>query len=90
MYVYPDEVPMAAGRYLPQCAMPLDRWLVVPVMRLLPARTRAQIEAAGNITDVVVPWTRRAACRGCRAGSGFPPRAHPGATSPTYAAATGS
>jgi glyoxylase-like metal-dependent hydrolase (beta-lactamase superfamily II) len=46
---------MAAGRYLPQYAMPLDRWLVAPVMRLLPARTRARIEAAGSITDVVHP-----------------------------------
>jgi glyoxylase-like metal-dependent hydrolase (beta-lactamase superfamily II) len=46
---------MAAGTYLPQYAMPLDRWVIVPLMRLLPARTRARIEAAGDITDVVQP-----------------------------------
>jgi glyoxylase-like metal-dependent hydrolase (beta-lactamase superfamily II) len=55
VYVAADELPAAAGRYLPQFAMPLDRWLVVPIMRLLPARTRARIEAANSITDLVEP-----------------------------------
>jgi glyoxylase-like metal-dependent hydrolase (beta-lactamase superfamily II) len=55
VYVHPDELPMAAGRYLPQYSMPLDRWLVIPLMRLLPAGTRARIEAANSITDVVRP-----------------------------------
>lgn len=53
VYVHPDEVPMAAGRYLPDRSMPLDRWVVVPVMRRLPRRVREQAEAAGDITDVV-------------------------------------
>ena len=35
--------------------MPLDRWLIVPLMRLLPSRTRERLEAAGSITDVVRP-----------------------------------
>src|SRR5512132_3531445 len=55
VYVHADELPMAAGRYLPQYAMPLDRWLVAPLMHLLPTRTRARIEAANSITDVVHP-----------------------------------
>jgi hypothetical protein len=59
VYVHAVELPMAAGRYLPQYAMPLDRWLVAPLMRLLPARTRARIEAAGDITDVVAPLDRQ-------------------------------
>jgi glyoxylase-like metal-dependent hydrolase (beta-lactamase superfamily II) len=59
VYVHPDELPMAAGRYLPQYAMPLDRWLVVPLMRLLPTRIRGRIEAAGSITDVVAPLDRQ-------------------------------
>ncbi len=49
------ELPMAAGRYLPEFSMPLDRWLIVPVMRLLPATTRRRVEAAGDITDVIRP-----------------------------------
>ncbi|WP_418605303.1 MBL fold metallo-hydrolase [Georgenia sp. SUBG003] len=55
VHVHPDEVPTAAGRYLPERSMPLDRWLVVPLMRLLPARRRTAVEAAGDITDVVRP-----------------------------------
>ena len=54
-YVHPAELPMARGRYLPGFGMPLDHWVVMPVMRLLPARTRARIEAAGDITDVTRP-----------------------------------
>ncbi|WP_152190030.1 nitroreductase/quinone reductase family protein [Georgenia satyanarayanai] len=49
------ELPMAAGRYLPEYAMPLDRWVVVPLMRLLPAATRRRVEAAGDITDIISP-----------------------------------
>jgi deazaflavin-dependent oxidoreductase (nitroreductase family) len=55
VYAHAAELPMAAGKYLPQYAMPLDRWLVAPLLRLLPARTRARIEAANSITDVVHP-----------------------------------
>jgi hypothetical protein len=36
---------MAPGKYLPEYSMPLDRWVVVPVMELLPPRTRLRIEA---------------------------------------------
>jgi glyoxylase-like metal-dependent hydrolase (beta-lactamase superfamily II) len=64
VYVGAAELPMAAGRYLPQYAMPLDRWLVAPLMRLLPARTRQRIEAANSITDVVRPLDRQAGVPG--------------------------
>jgi glyoxylase-like metal-dependent hydrolase (beta-lactamase superfamily II) len=53
VYVHGDELPMARGRYLPEADMPLDHWVVMPVMRRLPARARARIEAAGDITDVI-------------------------------------
>jgi glyoxylase-like metal-dependent hydrolase (beta-lactamase superfamily II) len=52
VYVHADELPMARGEYLPQYGMPLDRWVVVPLMRLLPRSTRQRITAAGDITDV--------------------------------------
>ncbi|MGY1616194.1 nitroreductase/quinone reductase family protein [Geodermatophilus sp. SYSU D00691] len=55
VHVHPDELPLAAGKYLPEYDMPLDHWVVVPLMRLLPARMRARVEAAGDITDVVRP-----------------------------------
>ncbi|PFG40212.1 glyoxylase-like metal-dependent hydrolase (beta-lactamase superfamily II) [Georgenia soli] len=55
VHVHADEVVMAAGRYLPDRSMPLDRWVVAPLMGLLPARRREAVEAAGDITDVVRP-----------------------------------
>jgi glyoxylase-like metal-dependent hydrolase (beta-lactamase superfamily II) len=55
VYVHPAELPMAAGKYLPEFSMPLDRWITAPLMRLLPARRRRGIEAAGDISDVVRP-----------------------------------
>jgi glyoxylase-like metal-dependent hydrolase (beta-lactamase superfamily II) len=88
VYVHAEELPMAAGRYLPQYAMPLDRWLVWPLMRLLPARTRARIEAANSITDVVRALDRQGAYPAWRTGSGFPPPGTLRATWPTCAAAT--
>lgn len=55
VYVHPVELAMAAGRYLPEYGMPLDRWVVVPFLRLLPSRSRRRLEQAGDITDVVRP-----------------------------------
>lgn len=55
VYAHPDELPMAAGKYRPEFDMPLDHWVIMPIMRLLPAKTRSRIEAAGDITDVTRP-----------------------------------
>jgi glyoxylase-like metal-dependent hydrolase (beta-lactamase superfamily II) len=55
VYVHPAELPMAQGRYRADFSMPLDRWVVMPVMRSLPAPVRRRIEAAGDISDVVQP-----------------------------------
>jgi glyoxylase-like metal-dependent hydrolase (beta-lactamase superfamily II) len=38
IHVHPAELPLASGRYLPQYANPLDRWLVVPLLALMPRR----------------------------------------------------
>ncbi|NUT72860.1 MBL fold metallo-hydrolase [Pseudarthrobacter sp. C4D7] len=53
VYVGQSELPLAAGRYIPELSMPLDRWLVAPFLWSLPARARRRIESAGDITDVV-------------------------------------
>jgi hypothetical protein len=55
VYVHDSDLPIAAGEYLPQYANPLDRWILGPVMGMLPPRTRQRITAAGSITDVVRP-----------------------------------
>jgi glyoxylase-like metal-dependent hydrolase (beta-lactamase superfamily II) len=39
-YVHPDEFPLAVG-YLPEYAIPLDRW-VVPIIKLLPKKVEAK------------------------------------------------
>ena len=78
VYAHPDELPMAGGRYLPRYAMPLDRWLVVPIMRLLPARTRARIEAANSITEVVRPLERQADVPGLADWAWVPTPGHTG------------
>lgn len=52
VYVHPAELPMAAGEYLPAYANPLDRWLVGPLVSILPARARRRMAAAGSLQDV--------------------------------------
>ena len=53
VYVHDAEMPVAAGRYVPGFSMPLDRWIIAPLLWSLPSRARRRIEAAGDITDVV-------------------------------------
>ncbi|MEW1806377.1 MBL fold metallo-hydrolase [Arthrobacter sp. SLBN-53] len=53
VYVHKAELPMAAGKYVPEFSMPLDRWIVAPFLWSLPARARRRLEAAGDISDVV-------------------------------------
>jgi hypothetical protein len=78
-----------AGWYLPQYAMPLDRWLVAPLMRLLPAGTRARIEEAGSITDVVRPLDRQGGVPGLPEWVWLPTPGTPRVTSPTCGQVTG-
>ena len=39
VYVHPGELPLAPGRYLPEYGNPLDRWLVAPLLALMPRRS---------------------------------------------------
>ena len=38
VHVHPRELPLAPGGYLPQYGNPLDRWLIAPILRLMPRR----------------------------------------------------
>ena len=38
VHVHPGELPLASGRYLPEYGNPLDRWLIAPLLRLMPRR----------------------------------------------------
>ena len=54
VYVHPDELPLATGDLstLEQYCGPLDRWVILPVMRALPRRRRESALAASNLTQV--------------------------------------
>jgi glyoxylase-like metal-dependent hydrolase (beta-lactamase superfamily II) len=52
VFMHPDELPLAGAEYLPQFANPLDRWLVGPLLRVLPQAVRARMTAAGDLTGV--------------------------------------
>jgi glyoxylase-like metal-dependent hydrolase (beta-lactamase superfamily II) len=55
--VHPGELAMASGRYLPEYGNPLDRWLVAPLLRLLPRRmveaglSRSSLEGTARAFD---------------------------------------
>ncbi len=57
VYVHPDELALAPGGYLPEYASPLDRWLIAPVLALLPRRTveasrsRSSLEGTARAFD---------------------------------------
>jgi deazaflavin-dependent oxidoreductase (nitroreductase family) len=59
VYVHERELPMAAGEYLPEFSMPLDRWVVVPLLRLLPARLRRRtVDDISDLTHALEPGGR--------------------------------
>lgn len=50
VYVHPGELPLAAGKYLPEYGDPIGRWLIEPLMRLMPRRA-ARMAAKASITE---------------------------------------
>jgi glyoxylase-like metal-dependent hydrolase (beta-lactamase superfamily II) len=54
VYVHPDELPIAAGDFsaLTEYAGPLDRWIVLPLMRCMGRRRRAAMLARSSLRDV--------------------------------------
>jgi len=52
VHVHPRELPLAAGRYLPQYANPLDRWLIAPLLRFAPARRAAASQARSSLEGI--------------------------------------
>ena len=57
VYVHPAEMVLAPGGYLPEYGNPLDRWLVAPVLRLMPrravkaSRARNSLEGTARAID---------------------------------------
>ncbi|MGY1731695.1 MBL fold metallo-hydrolase [Geodermatophilus sp. SYSU D01045] len=90
VYVHPADLPLARGEYLPTYDMPLDHWVLVPLMRLLPRRVRERITAAGDISEVTRPLDPAAGVPGLLGWRVVPPPATPPAPSPTCVPPTAS
>jgi len=55
VWVHPGEMPLAAGRYRPEYQNPLDRWLIVPLLRVLPGRRVDAMTSAASLAGVARP-----------------------------------
>ena len=51
-FVHPRELPLAGG-YVPEYANPLDRRVILPLLRLLPPRSRERALTGDGVTDIV-------------------------------------
>jgi len=56
VYVHPAELPLAAGRYLPEYGNPLDRWLVAPVLRLMPRHRMEASVSRNSLVGTALPF----------------------------------
>ncbi|MFZ2057106.1 MAG: nitroreductase/quinone reductase family protein [Acidimicrobiales bacterium] len=52
VHVHPAELPLAPGAYLPEYANPLDRWLIAPLLSLVPKRALESAVAKTSLEDV--------------------------------------
>jgi glyoxylase-like metal-dependent hydrolase (beta-lactamase superfamily II) len=80
IHVHPDELQFAAGGYDPAYAHPLDRWVVAPLLRLIPPRKLQALQARdspGGYGCSVRPGCTAAGCSGVGVHSYA--RTHPGA-----------
>jgi glyoxylase-like metal-dependent hydrolase (beta-lactamase superfamily II) len=67
VYMHPDEMPLTAGTLAAlegYPASPLDRWVILPVMRALPRRRREAIMATGSLKERARPFDPRAGVPG--------------------------
>ena len=55
VWVHPGEMPLAAGKYRPEYGNPLDRWLVVPLMRVLPRHRVDSMISEASLAGVARP-----------------------------------
>lgn len=53
VYVHPDELPLAAEKLIPEYANPLDRWLIVPFMKIMPRRALEPKPSEASLADAV-------------------------------------
>jgi glyoxylase-like metal-dependent hydrolase (beta-lactamase superfamily II) len=56
VHVHPDELPFAPGGYDPAYAHPLDRWVVAPLLRLVPRRTLQAMQQRDSLAGTAVAF----------------------------------
>jgi deazaflavin-dependent oxidoreductase (nitroreductase family) len=54
VYLHPDELPIVSGDFAAMRALaaPLDRWVIVPMMRVMGRRRRQELLAAGSLAGM--------------------------------------
>lgn len=53
MLTHLQEQPFVPGRLLPEYANPLGRWVIAPILRLVPDEKVSAMEEQGSLTGVV-------------------------------------
>jgi glyoxylase-like metal-dependent hydrolase (beta-lactamase superfamily II) len=53
VYIHSDEMPFATGKLIAEYFNPLDRWLIAPLMKVIPKRIRESNQTAERLTEVV-------------------------------------
>jgi len=58
VYLHPDELPLTTGdiAVIRQYSNPLDRWMIFPLLRIMPPRKAQAMLAAGSLTDVAAAF----------------------------------
>lgn len=56
VWVHPDELPFAGGGYVPAYAHPLDRWVVAPLMHLVPRHKRDAMQSRNSLEGTAVAF----------------------------------
>jgi glyoxylase-like metal-dependent hydrolase (beta-lactamase superfamily II) len=64
VHVHPEEMRFAPGRYLPEYANPLDRWVVGPLTRLVPPSRLEAWQAKGSLEGHAVAFAPAAGVPG--------------------------
>jgi glyoxylase-like metal-dependent hydrolase (beta-lactamase superfamily II) len=62
--VHPDELPFARGGYDPAYAHPLDRWVVAPLLRLMPRQKLQALQARDSLEGTAVAFNPDASLPG--------------------------
>ena len=78
VYAHPAEIPIATGDFaaMSRYAGPLDRWLILPLMRAMGGHRREAILAAGSLAGIVQPLQPGGGIPGMEGWSWLPTPGH--------------